>query len=302
MSDFNIEALAAEIDSGKFGSSEGTTDQIQVPISSTLDTKTEYEYPANGKVIKEPLEMIFKRASMGYNYAQLVQQHKQREAEIAQREQVLKESEGRWKPYDEYAQSNPQWADFVRSQWDSRFNQQQAQQNASQWQPNIQQQDASQQQAQQAGLSPEIAQKLSQIDTFIGQYQAEKQAAAQAEADVALNSEVESIQKQFPDIDLRATDPTTGESLEMQVLKHAQLHGINSFEAAFKHMNFDRLMARAEMKAKENATKTLQTNIKKGFLAQSDKPLLQGDISNPGIKTRSYYDLMDIASKEMGFS
>jgi hypothetical protein len=256
----------------------------------------EFAYQARGKEIKEPIDVILKRASMGYDYAQLMQQHKQREAELAQKEQMLKETEGRWKPYDEYAKSNPQWADFVKSQWEGRFNQ-------SNWQPQFQQpgMDQGLNQNPQANLPPELAQKLGQIDSFISQIQAEKHAAAQAESDLALNNAIEATQKRFPEFDLRATDPATGESLEMQVLQHAQLHGINSFEAAFKDKFFDQILERRALKAKEDASKALTSNVKKGFLGQSNQPMVQQNIGNPAIKARSYHELMDIAGKELGF-
>lgn len=295
MTDFDISSIAAELDAGTFDAPSGQPDSGQQSVQPTQQQVQEFAYTARGKEIKEPIDVILKRASMGYDYAQLMQQHKQREAELAQKEQMLKETEGRWKPYDEYAKSNPQWADFVKSQWDARFNQQQ-------WQPQFQQPglDGGQGQ-QQASLPPEIAHKLGQIDSFISQIQAEKHAAAQAESDLALNNAIEATQKRFPEFDLRATDPVTGESLEMQVLQHAQLHGINSFEAAFKDKFFDQIIERRAMKAKEDAAKALTSNVKKGFLGQSNQPMVQQNLGNPAIKARSYHELMDIAGKELGF-
>jgi hypothetical protein len=293
MTDFDISSIAAEIDAGTFDAPSSDQGQQQQAAPSPQQVQ-EYSYQARGKEIKEPIDTILKRASMGYDYAQLMQQHKQREAELAQRDQQLKELEGRWKPYDEYAKSNPQWADFVKQSWDQRFNQQA-------WQPQFQQpgQDGMQQQ-QQASLPPEIAQKLGQIDSFISQIQAEKQAAAQAESDLALNNAIEATQKKFPEFDLRATDPATGESMEMAVLKHAQLNGINSFEAAFKDMYFDQLLERRSMKAKEDAAKALTSNVRKGFLGQSNEPMIQNHGANPALKARSYHELMDIAAKDLG--
>ena len=296
MTDFDLSSIAAEIDAGTFEAPSGQPDPGQQTVQPTPQTVQEFAYQARGKEIKEPIDVILKRASMGYDYAQLMQQHKQREAELAQKEQMLKETEGRWKPYDEYAKSNPQWADFVKSQWEGRFNQ-------SNWQPQFQQpgMDQGLNQNPQANLPPELAQKLGQIDSFISQIQAEKHAAAQAESDLALNNAIEATQKRFPEFDLRATDPATGESLEMQVLQHAQLHGINSFEAAFKDKFFDQILERRALKAKEDASKALTSNVKKGFLGQSNQPMVQQNIGNPAIKARSYHELMDIAGKELGF-
>lgn len=285
MTDFDISALAGEIDAGTFGTDSGIPAPATTP---SIDMTQEYSYQARGKEVKEPLETILKRASMGYDYAQLVQQHKQRESEMLTREQVLKESEGKWKSYDEYANQNPQWADFVKTSWESRFNQQNA------GQPTGSQADTN-------GMHPELVQKLGKIDQFMDQIQAKEKATAQAEADLALNSEVESVQKQFPDMDLKKTDAATGESMEMAVLKHAQLYGINSFEAAFKHLYFDQLVSRAALKAKEDASKTMQSNVKKGFLGTSSESMVKP--SNPAaIKGRSYHEMMDQAAKEFGFT
>jgi hypothetical protein len=300
--DFDIGQLASEIDAGTFDASGQTDIQQTIPQQAqpTIDLKAEYEYQARGKAIKEPLETIFKRASMGYDYAQLVQGHKQRESELAAREQAIKDSETRWKAYDEYAHQNPQWADFVKSSWESRFTQSQQQAGAQQqgWQPRFE--NDQQTGTPQANIPPEIAQKLGTIDAFINQYQAEKQAAAQAEADSALNTAIENTQKKFPDFDLRATDPTTGESLEMQVLRHAQLQGINSFEAAFKDLYFDKIVEKSAFKAKETAAKALSQNVRKGFLGQSAEPMIRTDASNTSVRGRSYHEMMDIAAKELG--
>lgn len=291
MTDFDISSIAESIDNGTFDASSSDQGQQSVPTPQQVQ---EFSYQARGKEIKEPIDIILKRASMGYDYAQLMQQHKQRDSELAQREQRVQESEGRWKPYDDYANQNPQWADLVKSQWEGRFNQQQN------WQSGQQQQGQEGMQPQ-SQLPPEFAQKMDQIDTFINQIKAEKQAAALAESDLALNSAIEATQKMFPEFDLRATDPITGESLEMQVLQHAQLNGINSFQAAFKDKFFDQILERRSMKAKEDTAKNFTSNVKKGFLGQSTEPMLKSSFGNQAVKARGYHELMDIAAKDLGF-
>jgi len=291
MTDFDISSIAESIDNGTFDASSSDQGQQSAPTPKQVQ---EFSYQARGKEIKEPIDVILKRASMGYDYAQLMQQHKQRDSELAQREQRVQESEGRWKPYDDYANQNPQWADLVKSQWEGRFNQQQN------WQSGQQQQGQEGMQ-HNPQLPPEFAQKMDQIDTFINQMKAEKQAAAIAESDMALNSAIEATQKMFPEFDLRATDPISGESLEMQVLQHAQLNGINSFQAAFKDKFFEQILERRAMKAKEDTAKNFTSNVKKGFLGQSNEPMMKNNFGNQAVKSRGYHELMDIAAKEMGF-
>ena len=46
---------------------ESESPSSQIPMNSNVQ---EYEYTASGRTIKEPIEMILKRASQGYDYAQ----------------------------------------------------------------------------------------------------------------------------------------------------------------------------------------------------------------------------------------
>lgn len=124
----------------------------------------------------------------------------------------------------------------------------------------------------------------------------------QAEQDAELASEISAIQNQYPDIDLKATDPTTGENVEMQVLRHAQAHGISNFRAAFRDFMFDKLQARGQTQAKETVARQMQQQVKNGILGQSNSPMLQNDRSNVGsLKNHSYHSLMEHAAKELGF-
>lgn len=296
MVDFNIDQIASEIDSGTFGGGETNQPPPGIaPISQpSFDPNLVIPYKANGKEVQEPLSTVIQRASMGYNYAQLVQQHKQQQAEFeTQRQQVL-ESQKRWQQYDDYANSNPEWAEYVRQSWESRANSFNQNQGTNSF-------DQGQSQQQTANLPPEIAKELGEMRSFIGQYKAEQQARMQAEQDAELNAEVTSIQNEYPDIDLKHTDPMTGESVEQQILRHAQTHGISSFRAAFRDMMFDKLLARGQTQAKEAVSKTMQQQVKNGFLGQSSTPMLQTDVGNVNMRNNSYHSLMDIAARELGF-
>jgi hypothetical protein len=295
MVDFNIDQIASEIDNGTFdGGDQGQQQQVgQTPINqSSFDPNLVIPYKANGKEVQEPLSTVIQRASMGYNYAQLMQQHKQREAEIeAQRQQIAQQAQ-KWQQYDEYATSNPEWAEYVRQSWENRFNSQ----------TNVNQGSSFDTQSQQtAGLPPEVAKELGEMRSFISQYKSEQQARMQADQDAELDTEIKSIQSEYPDIDLKSTDPMTGESVEQQILKHAQTHGISNFRAAFRDMMFEKLLARGQTQAKEVVAKTMQQQVKNGILGQSNSPMLQGQQqSNLNMKGHSYHSLMDIAAKEFG--
>lgn len=296
MVDFNIDQVASEIDSGSFGGGDPAP-AGQAPIQqSSFDPNLVIPYKANGKDLQEPLSTVIQRASMGYNYAQLVQQHKAEQAALEAQKAQIQEQAQKWQQYDEFANSNPQWAEYVRSQWESRFNFGGQNQN--------QGIDAfgSQQAQQQAGIPPEVSNKLREMESFIGQYRQEQQARMQAEQDAELASEISTIQNQYPDIDLKATDPMTGESVEQQVLRHAQTYGISNFRAAFRDFMFDKLQARGQTQAKETVARQMQQQHKNGILGQSNSPMLQTDGGNVNVRNQSYHSLMDMAAKELGLT
>ena len=293
MTDYNLDQAINDIQAGgEIGASPDASmtpsGQINQP---SFDPNLQVTYPANGREISEPLSMVMKRASMGYNYAQLMQQHKQREEQLTAREQQIAESAKKWQQYDEYATQNPQWADHVRAQWEQRFSFGQQGQNQASFD--------SQQQASTANLPPEMAREIAELRSFAQQYRAEQQARMQAEQDAELAGVISTVQNEFPDIDLRATDPMTGENLEQQVLRHAQTYGINSFRAAFRDMMFDKLLARGQTQAKETVAKQMQQQVKQGFLGKSDSPF-GAQQQSVNVKNHSYHSLMDVAAKELG--
>lgn len=295
MVDFNIDQVASEIDSGSFGGGDPAPTG-QAPIQqSSFDPNLVIPYKANGKDLQEPLSTVIQRASMGYNYAQLVQQHKAEQAALEAQKAQIQEQAQKWQQYDEFANSNPQWAEYVRSQWESRFN---FGNNQNQGMDTF----GSQQAQQQAGIPPEVSNKLREMESFIGQYRQEQQARMQAEQDAELASEISTIQNQYPDIDLKATDPMTGESVEQQVLRHAQTYGISNFRAAFRDFMFDKLQARGQTQAKETVARQMQQQHKNGILGQSNSPMLQTDGGNVNVRNQSYHSLMDMAAKELGLT
>jgi hypothetical protein len=296
MPDFNIDQIANEIDSGSFGAGEPASTG-QAPINqSSFDPNLVIPYKANGKELSEPLSTVIQRASMGYNYAQLVQQHKAEQAALEAQKAQIQEQAQKWQQYDEFANSNPEWAEYVRSQWESRFNF--GQQNQNQGMNSFGQQA----QQQQVGIPPELSSKLQEMESFIGQYRQEQQARMQAEQDAELASEISAIQNQYPDIDLKATDPMTGENVEQQVLRHAQAHGISNFRAAFRDFMFDKLQARGQTQAKESVARQMQQQHKNGILGQSSSPMLQTEQGNVNVRGQSYHSLMDMAAKELGLT
>lgn len=217
----------------------------QQPIS-------EYEYTANGKTIKEPLDVILKRAAQGYNYSQHMADYKARLAEVEQKHQSALQLEQKYGEIDRYAQEHPEWNDHLRSTWQARFDitgQGQYQQG----------------QSTQAALPPQLLQEFNEMKTFVESVRAER-------ADQAYQSTFNKIKETYPDVDFMATDPDTGKSLEQQVLEFARDNGIQRFEPAFKAFYADRLVERARVQAREQMAADLKQRSKAGLLGTSQAP------------------------------
>lgn len=299
MLDFDIDQAVNDINTGAFETDSpesGSIAPTNVINQQPFDPNLNIPYKANGRDVTEPLSTVIQRASMGYNYAQLMQQYKQQQADLeTQRAQVL-EQQKKWQDYDNYASNNPEWADFVRGQWENRFgqaNQQNSGFAGTNSFPNDQQSTAN--------LPPQVTTELAELRSFMTQYKQERQNQILAEQDAALNQEIETVSKEFPDIDLRVTDPMTGESLEQQILRHAHTNGISTFRAAFRDMMFDKLLARGQTQAKEVVAKQIQQQVKNGFIGQSSQSMASQN-SQPGVNLskHSYHSLMDLAASELG--
>lgn len=290
--DLDFNAIAQELDSGAFGETAQADQPASQPNQQAFDPNMVIQYKASGKDLSEPLSTVIQRAQRGYDYAQLVSEHKQREAELQAKYQQAQEMAARWQPYHEYAEKNPEWADHVRQQWEQRL---------SGYQPPSQNQFSQSTDSSQYNLPPEVSQKIARMEQFIEQQEMQAQMAQRAAEDQALATEIEQIRKSYPDIDFSHTDPETGESLEARVLRHAQDNRIFNFEAAFKHYYFDKLLDRQVLKAKEDAAKALTQAQKSGFLASGDKPMLtQNPFSGQQNKHMSYHQAMDLAARELG--
>ena len=250
-----------------------TEDQVNEVINTDSDSQVSpvgqpnanepslHEYVANGKTIREDLDTILKRASMGYNYAQLVNDHKTKESTLSEREKYVSEAEKQWKPYVDYAQQNPQWADYVRQSYE---------QNYYGARPDDSISSQPQDQATNSQIPQALIDEIKSLRDFKNEYYEHKRQTQIAEEDAALNNQIQEVQKQYADFDFSYTDPNTGKSLELRVLEHAQANNIASFKAAFRDLMFDQIVAKEVQKAKEGTIKDFQSRVKQGFISESD--------------------------------
>ena len=287
MTDYGINEsdFSADFDQGSTNENVevSTTTQSNEPQPQT------FEYQANGKTISEDINTILKRAGMGYNYAQHMQDFKQKQSDLESRFQQAESIEKKWKPYEEYATQNPDWANHVRTAYEQRttFNPDGTGQPIGQSPSNAQ--------------TPELQslmQELNELKKFRDDYNNDKQLMAQQQQDQELNEQIKGVQSEYPDIDFSHTDPTTGKSLEFQVLEHGNTHGISNFRAAFRDFYHDQLVSRATTQAQEQVAKSLQQRQQKGFMSSSDTPQLVTNNNTHSYKNKSYHELIMEGAQE----
>mgnify|MGYP003629466553 CR=1 FL=1 len=211
----------------------------------------QFEYSANGKTIKEPLDVILKRASQGYNYAQHMADHKIKSEQVDSRFNSAVELENKYGEIDKYASDNPEWNDHLHKSWDNRFD--------------ISGGQANQETQQQQGVPEQFQKEFNSMKDFVEGIKAER-------ADAAYDGAVGKVKDAYPDIDFAATDPDSGKTLEQQVLDYAQDNSIGKFEPAFKAFHHDSLIERARNSAKDQMAGDLKQRARAGLLGTSQTP------------------------------
>lgn len=221
----------------------------------------EYELMVGGKTIKAKEDQILKWAQMGYSAPNEIGTLRKQLDSWTQKEAALKELESRYKTIDDYARQNPQWLQFIQNQYEQTLAQQ-----------------------QQANPLLNEFQTLKQQVDELAQY---KNNIVMQQEDQAYLTELESVKKSYPKIDLSTPDET-GKSLEYKILEHAQQNGIKKFSTAFKDYMHDELLKMKEEEAKEKLIKDKQAKSKLGILNVSDVPTTKKEFSTKG---KSYNQL-----------
>lgn len=285
----DADALLAKIESGeevRQAPAEGTVPDPQAAQAPTTTTQQpahnpdEYEFTWNGKQIKADRTKILQWANQGYDYAQKMSEFNKRNAEIERLKSDLKKHYEPFDTVEKYAKENPAWWNHVTQSWENRF------------------QNGQQPQGQPQQLPNELLQKLDSLEKFKSEFEKRVSIEQREKEDHLLTQEVESIRKQYPNIDFDTPD-AEGWSLEKRVMKHAVDHGINSFRAAFRDLRHDDLVKLAQEKAKEETAKTLQTRTKQGIIGKTQTPT-KGLARAENVKSKSYDSLRDEALRELG--
>lgn len=280
----DADALLNEIESGgnrDIPMSAGQEDQP--PATATMDTPApslDLEFDYNGKQIKVPFAdpKVKQWAQQGYDYAQKMAQFNQERQQV---EGMKKQYEDQYAPYktiDEYAKQNPEWWAKVESAFKAKDQAQEQGQAVPDW----------------------VKNKLEETTQFIEQLKSKEAAEAQKAEDEALIKEIESIRKQYANLDWDAPDEH-GQSLEKRILKHAVDNDIKSFRVAFRDYNHDSLLKLHEERGKEAVTKELQKRKTQGIIGQSSTSQ-KGVQPVGGVKNKSYEDIMREAKEELGIA
>ncbi len=246
------------------------------------------QFEWNGKkVAPDSAEKAKTWLSQGYNYSQRMEEHNKALRKLETDSQKYKGYD-RYDEINRYAQENPGWMDFVNQQWTSKSLAPTATAASPQIPPEL-----------DPVLSP-LLEKVSKFDAFLAEQETAKQVALEKEQDAALNTEIESIRKKYPTIDLTSTD-ATGVPLETRVLKHANATGIPSFRAAFHDYMSDRLGELASAQGREAAVKTREQAAKTGLLGKTPAPV-KGIQDAQNVRSKSYEQLKQEALAEFGIS
>jgi len=240
-----------------------------VPVAPPKEQ--EYEYNYKGRLIKEPLSMILKRASQGYDYAQTMNEVKQ------QREQA-QEMASNYEPIDTWVRDNP-------DKWEKLQSVIQAEKDGYGDLP----------------ADHPLLQRLTKFEGVIDKYEKKLKAEETSKEDNALDTEIKSIQEKYKDLDWVSVGDN-GRAREQNVLSHANLHGFKTFKAAFLDLYHDDLIKGAETRAREQFAAQKEKQSKTGLLsAKLSAPKIGDGLTKPTKQTKSYPSTEEILT-ELGIS
>jgi hypothetical protein len=275
--DIDVDSLLNEIEEPGNGIPMSSEEPTQQEPAQAFDF-AQFEFDWNGQKVKpDSFDKAKTWMQQGYNYSQRAADLNKRQGEFDQRTKHY----AKFDEVDAFARENPQWWEHVEKAWDSR-----SQQGQPQLDPSLE------------PIIKPLQEKLSQFETFFGQLQEERQQEVIKKEDQELDAEIDSIRKQYPNIDLNAVDQS-GRTLEMRVLDHAQQIGTNQFRAAFRDYLHDDLLKTAKASSLEANVKGKQAQTRQGILGTSSTPkkVIQ---TAQNVRGKSYDSLAEEALKEFG--
>lgn len=312
--ELSAEQMIAEVSKDASSQTEGTTAQTDSATSTIAPSaeshakmqkaaedylgldkygKHHVEYKANGKPVRESLEQALNRASQGYNYAQLMEEFKQKEPTYQKQIETLSgqlKSLDKFRQYDEYAKANKAWADHVDNMWKNK-----EQFSNADLDPNdpITKKLASFEQMLQS-FSNQFGEKIQKYDQVVTAQEVAKE-------DASFEQEVTKVVESYKNIDFNAKDES-GKSVRTHVLEHMVGKQIPSFRTAFLDLYHDQLLAAHEQSLRDKHAKETQRRTKEGIIGVKSTPNGHdkgAPISNIGSK--SWDELANLGKKELGY-
>lgn len=232
----------------------------------TPHMQREVEFTTNGgKKIKEPLDMVIKRAGLGYHAAQELHNVNTQKEKWAQIEARNKELE-KWVEYDKYAQENPDWHKHLQDTWAQR---EQLKQQGQQVPPELTQ------------TIQALQQKIEAQEKILGELNQTRTQEKQSAEDRNFLAEIDEVAKNFG-VDLDQADEQ-GQSLAWRVTEHMKNMGLDGskkghFTMAFKDFHFDSLVGRQKEQAVEKHAKDQAALKKAGIIDVSRSPKGQNSL------------------------
>ncbi len=277
MSDEAVQSSEPTVDEMFAATEEGATPPVEetTPAAeSKADAEQMFEYQALGQTRKEPLSLILKRASQGYDYATKQDELKQQNASAESRLAEANTLHEKYAQIDEYARENPEWYDH----WSQAYENRQTDPNQQGQQP-------------QVDFSP-VMEKITALENDFKGVQEHVTQQKQSTEDSKYWDEMKAINKEFPDVDFSQSDES-GKTLEYKILQHAQELGIGSFRVAFRDFYHDNLKTRMNEQAKQDIIAKDKENRKKGIVSTSNTPMLNTDM--PDLRNMSESEILDAA-------
>jgi hypothetical protein len=300
MDDIDVEKLVENIETtgeanppegdASTGGQDSNLNQLMFEGPDAL-MKHKLEYTANGKQVTEDIETILKRASQGYNYAQLAHELKERTKMVDEQATKATETSDKWSKFESYAKENPKWYDHWTQAWEQRD------QLPTGDGVSTQQQDGG---FDDSRLTALLEQKLEPIREFITKQQSQAEQLQLREQDQALDQEIKETRAEFPSIDFEKSDAESGKTLQWQVLEFANERGMG-FRDAFKVFYHDNLLSSRLEDEKAKWASEQKNQMRNGIMGTGEPPK-DGKTMQPDFKSSSWDQVADYAANQLGLN
>ena len=261
------------------GPADEPTGQAAKPEAAAPTPVQEYEYEFSGRKIKEPIDMILKRAGMGYDYAQKMEAFKREQATFKQGLEDKYKSYDKYKTIDDYVQKDPEWWHHVEQSYQDRLSSED---------PTVKR------------VKSMLDEELKPVRDLLSQKEQAEQQAKITEEDTRLTQDIKSIREKYADLDFDTPD-ADGKSLEAKVLAHGAANNYPTFTAAFRDFYHDQLEKMWESRGREAVGKEAQKRHKLGLSGTPQTPK-QKSTDGYDVRGKSWNELLSDVLQQEGIT